>query len=122
MSIQLINLRGVPDDEANEIRALLTEHEIEFYETKEGGWGVSLPAIWLKDESQLPETQKMLADYQAERLARAKQAQEEERQAGLQPTFLGGLSENPLQVIVYIALAFAVLYFSIMPFIDLGSD
>lgn len=122
MSIQLINLRGVPDDEANEIRALLSEHEIEFYETKEGGWGVSLPAIWLKDEAQLQQTQVLLAEYQTERLAKAQQQQEEERQAGVQPTFLGGLKENPLQVIVYVAIAFAVLYFSIMPFIDLGSN
>ena len=42
MPLQLFNLRGVPEDEAEDIRQLLDEHEIEFYETSAGNWGVSL--------------------------------------------------------------------------------
>lgn len=51
MSKLLFKLRGVPDDEADEIRALLAEKQIEYYETSAGNWGISLPALWLQDDS-----------------------------------------------------------------------
>ncbi|MFO7288296.1 MAG: DUF6164 family protein, partial [Gammaproteobacteria bacterium] len=48
MAKLLLNLRGVPDDEADEIRALLEEHGIAFYETPPSRWGVSAGGIWLR--------------------------------------------------------------------------
>jgi hypothetical protein len=33
MTTLLLNLRRVPDDEADEVRALLEQHQILFYET-----------------------------------------------------------------------------------------
>ena len=53
MPVKLFSLRGVPDDEADEIRALLAQHAIDYYETPPGNWGVSMPAIWLPDDSEL---------------------------------------------------------------------
>ena len=48
----LFKLRNVPDDEAEEVRQLLNDHEINFYETRAGGWGISMPGIWLPDDRQ----------------------------------------------------------------------
>ena len=54
MSLLLFSLRGVPEDEAEEVRELLTSNRIEFYETSAGLWGTSTPALWLLQEEQFP--------------------------------------------------------------------
>jgi len=51
MAVQLFKLKGVPEDEAEDIRNLLTNHYIDHYETPAGNWGISMPAIWLNKES-----------------------------------------------------------------------
>ncbi|MDN5848716.1 MAG: DUF6164 family protein, partial [Nitrococcus sp.] len=61
MSIILLNLRGVPEDEAEEIRDLLTEHGVAFYETLPSRWGISMGAIWLRDEHQREEAKQLIA-------------------------------------------------------------
>ena len=70
MSKLLFKLRGVPDDEADEIRALLTEKQIEYYETSAGNWGISLPALWLQDDSRYSEAKELLDAYQIARTQR----------------------------------------------------
>jgi hypothetical protein len=49
MARLLFKLAQVPDDEAAEIRALLDEHQIHYYETDAGFFRVGLDAIWLAD-------------------------------------------------------------------------
>ncbi len=49
MSKLLMNLRHVPEDEADEVRALLDEHAIAYYETKPSRWGISSGGIWIAD-------------------------------------------------------------------------
>ena len=39
MATLLFRLRHVPDDEADDVRALLEENGIDFYETTPGNWG-----------------------------------------------------------------------------------
>ena len=51
MAILLFSLRGVPEDEVDEVRELLTEQNIDFYETSAGNWGMSMPALWLRDDA-----------------------------------------------------------------------
>ena len=41
MTTLLLNLRRVPDDEADEVRALLEQNRILFYETAPSMWGIS---------------------------------------------------------------------------------
>jgi hypothetical protein len=102
----LVNLRNVPDDEIEEVRHVLTAHQIDFYETPPGRWGISAGGIWLRDDDQLAEARRLLADYQEQRRARA-QSEPPAR-------------KHPLQVLFYLAIAAAVLYFSIQPFLSLG--
>jgi sugar phosphate isomerase/epimerase len=117
MAVQLIVLRGVPEDEAEEIRALLADAGIDYYETPEGNWGVSLPAVWLKDQSQLERARELLSKYEAERAAKARS---EYQRAGGWRGILQRLKEDPFRVLLYLALIVAVLYFSTMPFLSLG--
>ena len=56
----IFRLNGVPDDEARDVRELLANHAIDFYETSAGNWGVSMPAIWLKDDGQFEQARALL--------------------------------------------------------------
>src|SRR4030065_1675214 len=49
LPILLFKLNGVPDDEAEDIRALLNRNGIDYYETPAGNWAESVPAIGLND-------------------------------------------------------------------------
>ncbi len=112
MPAQLFKLRGVPDDEAEEIRALLQEHTIDFYETPAGNWGISMPSIWLNDELQLEQARTLIEEYQQQRQRSGRQERPR--------TLFAMVGEHPLRYLVYVALIALVLYISITPFLKLG--
>lgn len=120
MSVQLFRLRNVPDDEAQDIRDLLTKNHIDHYETPAGNWGISMPAIWLRDEDQLDQAKSLIEEYQRQRFVRAKVAREEAKQAGKKESLFAALLANPIQTILYTAFAVVILYFSIKPFLNFG--
>ena len=116
MPLQLFNLRGVPEDEAEDIRQLLDENQIEFYETSAGNWGVSLPAFWLSDESsQFDEAKALIDAYQVERAERAQEAYRQLKAEGQQRNLIGMLKESPLQLAVYLLLIGLILFISLTP-------
>ena len=120
MSRLLMNLRHVPADEADEVRALLEEHGIPYYETPPNRWGVSMGGIWLSDGDDYVRARELLDAYQAERRERARAEQAERRAAGTHDTFAAILRRKPLQVALYIAIVAVLLYFSIRPFFGFG--
>ncbi len=116
MSRLLIKLRHAPDDEIQEIRSLLQEHRISFYETQFGPWGVSAPGIWLNDEQQYDRAKALLDDYEATRFREKRAEYERLRRAGRHRTLLQNLRERPVQVVLYSLIAGLILYFSVSPF------
>jgi len=116
MAIQVFRLRNVPDDEAEEIRQLLTEHHIDFYETPAGNWGISMPALWLKDEAQLDRAKALIARYQQQRLQQA-----QENAALIKPwqAWWAVFRQDPGRFIIYMGLIGIIVYFSLMPFFGL---
>lgn len=91
MAKLLFNLRNVPDDEAAEVRALLTEHGVDWYETRPGPWGISHGGLWLRDADAWPEARRLLDGYQQ---ARREQAREQAQRQGRE-TFLELLRTRP---------------------------
>ena len=120
MPVPLLRLRGVLEDEAEDIRELLKAHNIDFYETPAGNWGISMPAIWLPDESELTRARDLVANYQAERARRVRAEHDELKQRGEHQTMLGEFRRNPYRFVGAIALIAVIVYFSTMPFVDLG--
>lgn len=116
MSRLLIKLRHAPEDEIEEIRGLLQQQRIDFYETQAGPWGISAPAFWLKDEQQYERAKALINDYEEQRFRAQRAEYERLRRAGQHRTFLQNLAENPVQIILYCAIAGLILYFSISPF------
>lgn len=120
MTELLFKLNNVPEDEALEVRQLLAENRIEFYETPAGNWGISVAGIWLQDKSQLSAAKALLEQYQAERLQRARAEYQQRKAQGQQMTLWRRILHNPLPVIALLALAAAVMVFSVKPFLGFG--
>lgn len=111
MSQLLIKLNGVSAEECEAVRQSLEEHGMEWYETSEGNWGVSVAAIWLVNDDQLPQAKLLLAEHH-------KQWAE---QFIAEPVvgFWQNLRRQPLKVVGVMVFLGVIIYFSIAPFIGL---
>jgi hypothetical protein len=120
MPVLLFSLRGVPDDEAGEIRELLASNGISFYETSSGPWGTSAPGLWLQDADALSRARSLIDAYQVERFRRQRALYEQLEREGKSRTVMDIFREGPIRFILYLAIVAVVLYFSIKPFLSLG--
>jgi len=120
MSTLLFRLRDVPDDEAEEIRKLLADNAIKFYETTAGNWGISFAGIWVKDKVQLAEARALIEAYQRERLARVRAEYDQQVSEGSERTMMDVMKEHPIRFLIYVAMIALVLTLSIKPFLDLA--
>lgn len=115
MSRQLFNFRNVPEDEAAEVRALLDEHAIAYYETPPSRWGISMGAIWLSDSTDYPRARHLLDDYQTERARKARAEYAERKQKGEVETFTVLFQQRPAEVLLYLLGAAAVVGIMMWP-------
>jgi hypothetical protein len=107
MSKLLLNLRDVPDDEADDVRRLLDSGGIGYYETPPSLWGISAGGIWIRDDGDVAEAKRLMVDYQRERHARARAERAEAERNGTAETFAHVLRTQPLRVaLTAIAIAF----------------
>jgi hypothetical protein len=110
MSKLLLNLRHVPDDEADDVRRFLDSGGIGYYETQPTIWGTS-GGIWIHD-GDVAEAKRLMAEYQRERQARARTERAEAERNGTAETFVDVLRTQPLQValtVIGIALILALM-------------
>jgi len=119
MSALLFKLRQVEEDEADEIRALLTENDIAFYETMNGRWGLGYAAIWLDDEVNIERGKALIMKYQKQRYNHAREAYEALVETGEQPTVWRMVKANPSQVVLALLAAVVVAAIVLTPFIGL---
>jgi len=115
MATLLFKLRGVPDDEAGEIRTLLTENHIDYYETTGGSWGISLPALWLHNNELLEQSKILIANYQKERAKHAQKTYADQCNEGTQRTVFSIIQEAPLKFFLYLFGIIFVLYLATIP-------
>ncbi|MDQ7091381.1 MAG: DUF6164 family protein [Methylococcales bacterium] len=120
MAILLFSLRGVPEDESFEIRDLLTYHDIDFYETNAGNWGMSMPAIWLRDEIQLTEAQELLNGYHHYRYTHQREAYLKRKSTGNHKNLWRSFWQNPALFSLYLVAMGLVTYVSIKLLFELG--
>lgn len=117
MAKLLLNLRNVPDDEADEVRDLLDSHDIDYYETKPSMWGVSAGGIWAANQAQEAEAVRRLADYQAGRSARHRAQREQDLREGRIPGTWDTMRANPRQALVAIVGILLMLGIATLPFL-----
>ncbi len=120
MAKLLMNLRNVPDDESDEVRALLHEHHIDFYETTPSKWGLSSACLWLRDERQFEVAKALLAEYEQERARCARAEHAERRRRGHAETWITVFMRNPVRFAIYVVAIVVVFYLALLPVILLN--
>lgn len=100
MSKLLLNLRNVPDDEADDVRAMLDANRIAFYETAPSRWGISSGGIWVTEDDAIVEAKRLMAIYQQGRQARVRAEYDAARRAGTADTFWTVLRTEPARVVL----------------------
>lgn len=119
MARLLFKLAQVPDDEAQEIRTLLDEHQISYYETDAGFFRVGLDAIWLADGTQEERARALISQYQAERVVRQQQNYAQLVEAGQVPGVWQHFCAQPIRFIASIIAIIFVAGLTLAPFVML---
>lgn len=122
MAKLIFRLHNVPDDEADDVRQLLDEQGFETYETSAGRWRISMPGIWLIDDSRKAEARAVIEAYQRERQARLRDEYEAAKQAGDVPTLWDRFKANPVGFLVVMGALVVVALVSTLPFFSLLPD
>jgi len=115
MAKRLLNLRDVPDDESGEVRALLDENGIAFYETPPSRWGVSMGGIWISRDSEYRRARRLLDDYQAERGRRMRAEYLARQRRGEAETVITVWRQRPGQVLACLVGAAGVIGLMMWP-------
>jgi len=110
MSILLFSLRGVPEDEADEIRDLLTTNNVDYYETSSGNWGISMPALWLKSDDELENAQRLLNEYHQQRATTQREIYLQLKREHKHQSWLTSVIKKPVRFITYLAAIAFIFY------------
>ena len=111
-------MRYVPQDEAQEVRDLLKENNIDFFETFAGNWSIAVPALWVRHDTQFSKARCLIDEYQIERTEKVKQEFSEHQNTGKTVTVRNIFSRRPLEFIGSIFAIFIVLYISLRFFLS----
>lgn len=120
MSLLFFRLNGVPTDEADDVRELLTSNDIDFYETSAGNWGISMPAIWLYQPEDLSLAQPLLDEYQQQRAVSQRQLYLQAKLNGEHPGFWRQMINKPLHFACYCLVLALIVYASMKWVFELG--
>ena len=115
MAVLIFKLRYVPDDEAHEVRELLIDNEIDYYETSAGAFGISMPGLWLINEEQLEKARQLIDEYQHLRQKKAR----EDYEQGTSRTFIDMFKDAPVRYISIVLAINLLCYFMIFLFFNL---
>lgn len=100
MSKRLLNLRHVPDDEADDVRAMLDDSRIAYFETPPSFWGISAGGIFVKDDAVFDRAKALMDGYQSQRQARARAEYAMAVKDGTAETFQSQLRAEPARVVL----------------------
>ncbi|MEO6138752.1 MAG: DUF6164 family protein [Luteimonas sp.] len=109
MSKLLLNLRMVLDDEADDVRAMLDSHGIEFYETQPSRWGISHGGIWITHDEDIVRAKGLMSEYQSQRGKRVREERATALRDGTAETFASTLRRDPVRVGLSVLAILALL-------------
>lgn len=119
MSALIFRLRNVPDEEAEAVRDLLTQNNIDWYETSAGNWGIAMPGIWVTDDQQIEQARRIINNYQQQLSSSQRDLYEEQKKTGQAPTLIQHLMEHPLRSLGILAFCLFIVYVMVNPFLQL---
>lgn len=119
MSRIVFKLAGVEENEANDVRDLLEELDVAYYETDGGRWRIGVQAIWVTRDEDYDLARQAIDEYQA---SRSERFQEQWQQNGSRNLFVGfwqRCTESPLHFFMSVLSIAIVLGVTLVPFITL---
>jgi len=119
MSKILFRLRQVPEEEADDVRQLLDQHNIDWYETSAGKFQISFPAIWVRDDADEPAARQLIEAYQQKREEQVRAEHQARKARGEVETFRQRIGSNPASMLLALCAVAFILYISIKPFVSL---
>ncbi|MBQ0833935.1 MULTISPECIES: DUF6164 family protein [unclassified Marinobacter] len=120
MPHHLMNLRHVPDDEADEIRALFDDHDVRFYETPPSRWGISMGGFWVHDDDEAERAKVLLQEYQRQRMQSQRETYEAWRLQGEGGGIWYMFRHKPLRTLAACLAILVIAGLSLLPFIKIG--
>ncbi|MGJ4728376.1 DUF6164 family protein [Luteimonas sp. SDU101] len=120
MAKLLLNLRNVPDDEADDVRAFLDAAKIAYYETRPGPFGISAGGIWVREDDAVPQAKRLMADYQRERAIRVRAEHARAEREGTAETFADIARAQPLRVALTVLAILLLVGLMALPAILIG--
>lgn len=117
MSVLIFRLNGVPDDEAEDVRQLLVQSDIDFYETSAGRWGVSVAALWVKSREDTAKAKQLIAEYQRGREEWFAAVKQQAMDEGRWPSAWQRFKAAPFAFISILLFVIAIVMLSIYPFV-----
>ena len=105
----------MPDDEADDVRALLDAHRIAFYETRPSSWGISAGGIFVTEDAAMVDAKRLMADYQEQRGSRARAEYAEAQRHGTAETFWTVLRAEPGRVALTVLAILCLLGLVALP-------
>lgn len=118
MTKLLFRLNGVPEDEADDVRALLDQHRFDVYETSSGRWGITTAAIWLRDDNDYETARALIDDYQEQRQQTQRQAYQEREERGEIAPWHIRLQQNPMDHLAVLIAFIMIVGLLLWPFLD----
>lgn len=119
MPVLLFRLKHVPEDEADQIRHLLHDNGIDYYETPPGRWGISVHGIWIRDSAQEQFARSLLEDFHRDYGERLR-AQSEQSGQGTWLSAMNRIKHEPLKFILVLGFVLFILYVTLVPFLKLA--
>jgi len=119
MTALVFKLRNVPDDEAQQVRDLLNQHQVEFYETTAGNWGIAMPGIWVQDEEVL-RARELIDNYQVTRTQEQRKLYSQATTDGTAATLSARFKQHPFATLGVLLFCVFILYAMLAPFIRLA--
>lgn len=108
----LLNLRDVPDDEADALRRALEAEQVDYYELPPSAFGISAGSIWIRDEIEYSRARDVFERAQDDYAHTA-------RAARAVPSFVEHFRAEPGRVIGHILAAILVLLLISWPILEL---
>ena len=115
----LFRLRQVPEEEADDVRQLLDQHGVDWYETSAGKFQISFPAIWVRDDADEPAARQLIETYQRKREEQMRTEKAEREARGEMETIGQRIGSNPAPMLLALFAVAFILYISIKPFVSL---
>lgn len=108
MAKKVYDTNWASSEEVSDILALLQRHAIPHYETPKGIFGLSVGAIWVKDDSDYETARQIIEEYDKARALRVRQQHESAaRGTGLVATLLNVrrlIVERPHEALLYVVI------------------